>query len=57
MSLTKTRYLLGRGMVATFFFQLITLFGHYYKQKSTFYIHSINDIYKFYYTLHTSFNK
>jgi len=28
-------------------------FGHYYKQKFTFYIHLINDVYDLYYKLNT----
>ena len=31
--------------------------GHSYKQKSTFYIYSINDIYSLYYRSYTSFNE
>jgi len=34
-----------------------TPFDHYYKQKFIFYIHSINNVYGFYYILHTSFNE
>jgi len=31
-------------------------FAHYYKQKFTFYVHLINDIYGLYYRPHTLFN-
>jgi len=31
--------------------------GHYYKQKSTFYIYSINNVYGLFYRPHTSINE
>ena len=37
--------------------QKLTSFGHYYKQKTIFWIHSLNDVCGLYYRLHTSFNE